>query len=83
MSENENKDLAAKLTEVEKRRRQDLDYAARLEQDAQAALAELNFTSEEAQRFKLSESDEYADSCSCLGSVGKGCLVVGEPGTFG
>ena len=83
MLEQENTELSAKLTEVEKKRREDLDFATRLEQDAQAALAELNFTSEEAQRFQLAESDAYAASCSCFGSLGKGCLVVGEEGTFG
>jgi hypothetical protein len=43
----------------------------------------LKFTAAEASKFRLAATDEYDDSCSCFGSVGRGCLIPNEPGTFG
>ncbi len=83
MSQAGSNDLGEKLTAVEKARREDKDFAQRLEQDPAAALAELKFTAAEASKFRLAATDEYDDSCSCFGSVGKGCLIPNEPGTFG
>lgn len=83
MNESGSDELGKKLTAVEKKRHEDKDFAARLEQDPASALAELNFTASEASRFRLAETDAYADSCSCFGSVGRGCLIPDQPGTFG
>ena len=83
MPEPFNQEHSARLTAAARRLHVDAEFAARFQSDAGAALAELNFTAAQASRVQLEPPNRATDSCSCFGSIGRGCLVVDQPGVWG
>jgi len=75
------KDIATKLTQVQKRMAEDRSFQKRVQENP-SILAEMNFTPEQISTFRLEKITRDSCYCDCIGwkGLGRGCFVTNDYG---
>lgn len=76
-------DIAAKLTQVQKRMVEDKSFQKRVEESPDI-LEEMGFSPKQISAFRLEKTTQDACSCSCAPSkgFGRGCLIPNAEGAL-